>query len=198
MQLVYAKEIIQDVVLALDSGAAKSEIRRVALDGLMAIQDGLLGLDARPILRLHWQRERYPEAWLRFDHTEESIQDSIIRAFKQVGWIIQPQDAGGKEIRRRLMRTGLKIPRGGLGELPDGWPDLLAIGPRGRVAFIEVKKPERLEPGFQGRLVQASAPGKPTTEQAKFLQTVYSMGHRAGVAWSLQDALEIAGIRKRA
>jgi hypothetical protein len=58
-----------------------------------------------------------------------------------------------------------------------GTPDLLFIGPDGTVAFIECKDDK-------GRL---------RTEQEKFINVMKSYGHKAGVARSPEDALEIIG-----
>lgn len=58
-----------------------------------------------------------------------------------------------------------------------GTPDLLFIGPDGTVAFIECKDDK-------GRL---------RTEQEKFINVMKSYGHKAGVARSPEQALEIIG-----
>lgn len=60
--------------------------------------------------------------------------------------------------------------------LPPGTSDLLFIG-KGFIAFIEVKTPT----------------GKVEDDQEKFIQRVISLGHRAGVARSVEDALKIIG-----
>lgn len=59
-----------------------------------------------------------------------------------------------------------------------GVSDLLYIG-KNYIAWIEVKV----------------APNKPTTEQLAFIQQMNLLGHRAGVAYSIDDALKIAGIK---
>jgi hypothetical protein len=58
-----------------------------------------------------------------------------------------------------------------------GTPDLLFIGPDGTVAFIECKDDK-------GRL---------RTEQEKFINIMKSYGHKAGIARSVEQALEIIG-----
>lgn len=58
-----------------------------------------------------------------------------------------------------------------------GTPDLLFIGPDGTVAFIECKDDK-------GRL---------RSEQEKFINVMRSYGHKAGVARSVEQALEIIG-----
>lgn len=60
--------------------------------------------------------------------------------------------------------------------LPPGTSDLLFIGD-GTIAFVEVKTPI----------------GKVSQEQEKFIQRVISLGHRAGVARSVEDAIKIIG-----
>ena len=62
--------------------------------------------------------------------------------------------------------------------LPNGTSDLLFIG-NGYIAWIEVKTPT----------------GKPTPEQRKFIDIMRDMGHRAGIARSVEEALEIINVR---
>lgn len=59
-----------------------------------------------------------------------------------------------------------------------GVSDLLYVG-NGYIAWIEVK----------------IHPNKPSAEQLAFISTMQALGHRAGVAYSVQDALSIAGIQ---
>jgi hypothetical protein len=61
---------------------------------------------------------------------------------------------------------------------PTGTPDLLFIGENGVVAFIEVKDDK----------------GKTRKEQSDFISLVKSYGYRAGVARSVDDALNIIGV----
>ncbi|MFA6930865.1 MAG: VRR-NUC domain-containing protein [Lentisphaeria bacterium] len=58
--------------------------------------------------------------------------------------------------------------------LPKGTSDLLFIG-HGYIAFIEVKTEK----------------GRIRPEQIKFINTMRKLGHRAGVARSIEDALKI-------
>lgn len=60
---------------------------------------------------------------------------------------------------------------------PEGTPDLLYIGPDGKVAWIEVK----------------DAKGKAREAQERFLNLMHRLGHRAGIARSPEDALNILG-----
>lgn len=59
--------------------------------------------------------------------------------------------------------------------LPAGFPDLIAIGDNGKIAFIETK----------------TSTGKARKEQLKFISRVKSLGHRAGIARSIEDARRI-------
>lgn len=59
--------------------------------------------------------------------------------------------------------------------LPKGFSDLLFVGTDGRVAFVECK----------------DSKGKLRPEQERFLKLMQSYGHRAGVARSVEDALNI-------
>jgi hypothetical protein len=58
-----------------------------------------------------------------------------------------------------------------------GLSDLLFIG-HGYVVFIEVKTDK----------------GRPTPEQLNFIHAVRGYGHRAGIARSVQDALDLIGV----
>lgn len=58
---------------------------------------------------------------------------------------------------------------------PEGTPDLLYIGPEGKVAWVEVK----------------DAKGKAREAQERFLNLMHRLGHRAGIARSVADALKI-------
>jgi hypothetical protein len=95
--------------------------------------------------------------------TETDIQSAIRLALSEYGIIIR-QQSGNFELKdgRRLL-CGIK-----------GLSDLLFIG-QGFIAFIEVK----------------TAIGKPSPEQLHFIEVIKKLGHRAGVACSVEDALEI-------
>ena len=62
--------------------------------------------------------------------------------------------------------------------LPKGFSDILFIGGGGVACFIEAKV----------------RPNKPTPEQVAFIEKMQSLGCRAGVAYSVADALEICGV----
>ena len=64
--------------------------------------------------------------------------------------------------------------------LPKGFADIMAIFPGPRIAFIECK--------IKGNT--------PTPEQAAFLERMRGMGCMAGVAFSVDDALQICGFTK--
>ena len=60
---------------------------------------------------------------------------------------------------------------------PEGTSDLLWIGPDGKVAWIEVK----------------DAKGKARDAQERFISLMRRLGHRAGIARSPEEALQIVG-----
>lgn len=96
---------------------------------------------------------------------EIDIQNAIRIALSKYGVVIR-QNTGNFELKdgRRIM-CGVK-----------GLSDLLFIG-KNKVAFIEVK----------------NATGKISDEQANFIKKMQSLGHIAGVARSVEDALELIG-----
>lgn len=59
--------------------------------------------------------------------------------------------------------------------LPKGFSDLLILRSDGRACFVETK----------------IHPRKPTKEQLNFIQAVKNHGFRAGVAYNLQEAIDI-------
>ena len=63
--------------------------------------------------------------------------------------------------------------------LPKGFSDVLFVGSDGIACFIEVKA--------QGN--------KASPEQAQFIERMKSLGARAGVAYSVTDAVEICAIQ---
>ena len=95
--------------------------------------------------------------------TETDIQNRIRLALSKYGIVIRMQ-SGNFELKdgRRIV-CGVK-----------GLSDLLFIG-NGKVAFIEVK----------------NVNGKSSQEQLNFIAAVKRLGHRAGIAHSVEEALEI-------
>ena len=64
--------------------------------------------------------------------------------------------------------------------LPKGFCDILFVGADGVACFVECKVPG----------------GKLTPEQISFIERMQKLGARAGIAYSVEDALEICGIRQ--
>ena len=62
--------------------------------------------------------------------------------------------------------------------LPAGFADCMAILPGGKACFVEVKV----------------KPNKPTKQQLVFIGKMQRLGCRAGVAYSVEDALKICGL----
>lgn len=98
--------------------------------------------------------------------TETDLQSLIRIALSKRGIVLRLNVGTFRTKDGRWMHSGL----------PSGTPDLLFIG-QNIVAFIEVKTPR----------------GKVRPEQEVFMQRVVSLGHRAGVARSVEEALNIIG-----
>ena len=151
--------------------------------------------------RFTFDRSRYPGAYLALAHTEAQVQRDILRALRQAGVAAFTFDAGGKAMRLRAGAGGAAVGAAGL-------PDIVGWLPGGRALFIEVKRPECRErftvdynpsPGVwvgkvRYRILKPA--GKVTDAQAAFLTRAIADGCAAGVAWSVGDALEIAGVGK--
>lgn len=95
--------------------------------------------------------------------TETDIQNQIRLALSKYGIVVRMQSGNFELIDGRRIVCGVK-----------GLSDLLFIG-NGKIAFIEVK----------------NIHGKPSKEQLNFLAAVKKLGHRAGIAHSVEEALEI-------
>ena len=97
--------------------------------------------------------------------TETDIQSKIRQALSEHGMVIRINTGVFKTMDGRMTRAGVP-----------GMPDLLFIG-QGFTAFIEVK----------------TEIGRLRPEQERFIARVHALGHRAGVARSVADALQIIG-----
>ena len=113
--------------------------------------------------------------------SEHSIQNEIRLALSNHGICLRLNSGkayGGKRIwdnhRGEYILTDLRT----IALCVKGTPDLLFIGENGVVAFIEVKDNK----------------GRVRSEQSDFITLVKSYGYRAGVARSVEDALNIIGI----
>jgi len=62
--------------------------------------------------------------------------------------------------------------------LPKGFSDLMCVLPGGKICFIEAKMPY----------------GRVSPEQKAFIERMKSLGAAAGIAYSVQDALQICGL----
>lgn len=131
----------------------------------------------------HFDRSRYPAVYLMTPRTEAQVQREILRALAQAGTAAWAFDAGGKAMRGRAGA-------GGAGAGTAGLPDVIGILPGGRALFIEVKRPAWID----GTVKRPA--GKPSPAQVNFLIIACDKGAAAGVAWSVSDALEIAGVGK--
>ena len=114
--------------------------------------------------------------------SEHRIQDEIRLALSQYGIVLRLNSGkayGGKRVfdsrRDEYILTELRT----IALCPKGTPDILFIGPSGMVAFIEIKDDK----------------GRVREGQSEFIKIAREYGHRAGVARSVADALEIIGVR---
>ena len=99
------------------------------------------------------------------DEIRLALSDSCVLARSPAGFFYQ-----GKRVRNTL--TNLRPTK----VLIPGWPDLTGFRRSdGRAVFIEVK----------------TAKGKPSPEQLKFIELAKRSGALAGIARSVQDAIEI-------
>ena len=113
---------------------------------------------------------------------EHTIQDRIRLELSKHGLVFRTNAGsawGGKCVTVPTNGRIIMNPRK-IDILPKGYRDLLFVWTDGKVAFIECKDDK----------------GTLRPEQERFLKTMQSYGHRAGVARSPEDALKIIGIKK--
>ncbi len=96
--------------------------------------------------------------------TETDIQNQIRVALSDYGVVLR------LNVGEFTTKDGRHISSG----LPVGTSDLLFIG-HGYIAFVEVKRPK----------------GKIRPAQVSFIKAMRKLGHRAGIARSVEDALKI-------
>ena len=98
--------------------------------------------------------------------TEHTIQNEIRVALTENGYTVFRANVGKvKTVDGRWFDTGL----------PKGHPDLYGFRPDGKIFYIEVK----------------NANGRVRPEQKQFIKTVKARGALAGIARSVEDALDI-------
>ena len=101
--------------------------------------------------------------------TEHTIQNEIRVALTENGYTVFRANVGKvKTADGRWFDTGL----------PKGHPDLYGFRPDGKIFYIEVK----------------NAKGQVRPEQKSFIKTVKARGALAGIARSVEDALDIVGV----
>lgn len=98
---------------------------------------------------------------------ESVIQNQIRCALSKYGVVIRMNTGNVQTQSGTYIRCGVK-----------GMSDLLFVG-QGYIAWIEVKTPT----------------GKPSPEQIKFINRMRQLGHRAGIARSVEEALDIVNNR---
>lgn len=98
---------------------------------------------------------------------ESVIQNQIRCALSKYGVVIRMNTGNVQTQSGTYIRCGVK-----------GMSDLLFVG-QGYIAWIEVKTPT----------------GKPSPEQIKFINRMRQLGHRAGIARSVEEALDIVNSR---
>jgi hypothetical protein len=115
---------------------------------------------------------------------ETDIQNQIRIALSEYGVVFRT-NAGkfyqGMLIYSKEFKQNVLIDLTVINGLPKGFSDLLFIGDKAKgydTAFVETK----------------TLTGRPSTEQLHFIELMQSLGHQAGIARSVQDALEIINL----
>lgn len=157
-----------------------------------------------------WQFDpaRYKRAYLFGQVDEKTVQETIRQTLPMLGVDCDWVDAGGAAMRGKmwsaLMRAFMGMGLGrvkaeamakkvlsdvsGVSAADKGRSDLSGDVGGGRSWYIEVKAPAWLNPKTGGTIRPA---GVPSPEQLSFLDRKHRIGCLVGVAWSVDDALEI-------
>ena len=144
---------------------------------------------------------RYSRLYL-FSHVpEEQVQKDVHDALALLGIEAAVIDAGFSAIRGKIYSAMLRCgssPKtastalqclSGIAAAPPGWTDLCGcLPPHGRAFYLEIKAPAWLNPKT-GAIVKSA--GKPSPAQMDFMNRMAKRGALVGVAWSIEDALEI-------
>jgi hypothetical protein len=114
--------------------------------------------------------------------TESTIQNEIRIALSPHG-IIFRTNAGdfwqGQKVFSKEFNQPVLINLRRVQGLPEGFSDLLFVGDK-QAAFIEIKKPG----------------GRIRPEQINFIEQMKKLHHRAGIARSVSEALELIGVNR--
>lgn len=110
---------------------------------------------------------------------ETKIQNSILLALSKAGCLVFRNETSGAWVGKILHQDGQQVTltdarmiRFGLTK---GSSDIVGIAPDGRFLAVEVKTPK----------------GRPTKEQLRFIEAVKNAGGIAGIARSVEDALDL-------
>ena len=111
--------------------------------------------------------------------SEKTVQDEIRIALSDHGIVFRTNSGEfwqGRQVYSKEFKQPVLINLRKVQGLPKGFSDLVFVG-NGYVAFIETK----------------NETGKPRPDQINFIDRMRALNHRAGVARSVGDALEIIG-----
>ena len=116
--------------------------------------------------------------------SEHIIQDEIRLALSQHGIVLRLNSGKfwqGKRVWSNEFNQFILITLRPVQGCPEGTPDLLFLGENNNIAFIECKDHK----------------GKTREKQEKFIEIMHQYGIKAGIARSVEDALEIIGVKNK-
>lgn len=162
---------------------------------------------SQPSFLCRFDASRYKKSYLLGHVSEEHVQKDVHDALALLGIEAAVVDAGFSAIRGKIYHALIKfgLPSrviasvmsslSGISAAPPGWTDLCGcLPPNGTAFFLEIKAPEWLNIKTGGTLRPA---GKPSPAQMDFMTRMHKRGAIVGVAWSIDDAFEILGLKKR-
>lgn len=114
--------------------------------------------------------------------SEHRIQQEIQLSASQYGIVLRLNSGKfwqGKRVWSNELKQFILINLRPVQGCPEGTPDLLFLGENNNIAFVECKDHK----------------GKTREKQEKFIEIMHQYGIKAGVARSVEDALEIIGVK---
>lgn len=118
-------------------------------------------------------------------NAETRLQQEIMLALSQAGCVVWRNNTGQAWLGKVIHQAGKQVTITDAHKMPFGLcvgsSDLICIAPDGRFMGVEVKLPKR--PGKQA--------GRVSKEQSAFIEGVRAAGGIAGIARSVQDAIDL-------
>lgn len=138
---------------------------------------------------------RHSGLYLLSSGPENEFQKAVLELLVAEGILALVVDVGGKKLRGqafRSLRAAGALVKGGPLAVLGGLTDI--VGPllwNGRALYLEIKAPAWWTPGCRKEWRTVRSAGAPSEEQLAFMDTMHAAGALVGVAWSVDDAIDL-------